>query len=279
MPVLTFTADATTDAITSAGHGLVTGDGPIAVRNVGGALPGALTALTDYFFIRIDANTGKLATSNANAVAGTAVNITSNGSGTNTLEVGIPYRRGRTYAQGAQLKSSDLNAMMDALQAMHALLTGQAQSIWSASALTVPGPITAADFKHGDVTDTVLGTDFVSSTGAGVSYTNTGRVLTTSAVSLFCRLPLRTGHRIKSVTALVGGDGAVDFTAFNVKKVSISGTTTTIGSTTITNAVGGDVTIDVTDTQLGVGESILIEFTVNAALADVDNVRYTYDRP
>lgn len=49
-----------------------------------GTLPTGLSA-TDYYVIVVDADTIKLATSAANALAGTAVNITGNGVGTHTL--------------------------------------------------------------------------------------------------------------------------------------------------------------------------------------------------
>lgn len=48
-------------------------------------LPGGLAANTDYFVIRDSATTIRLASSIANAVAGTAINITSQGSGTHTI--------------------------------------------------------------------------------------------------------------------------------------------------------------------------------------------------
>lgn len=48
-------------------------------------LPTGIVALTDYYVIRISATTIKLATSLANAIAGTAVDITAIGSGTHTL--------------------------------------------------------------------------------------------------------------------------------------------------------------------------------------------------
>lgn len=115
MTALTFTADSTTDVITSVAHGLNTGDGAAAVINIGGALPGGLTGgATDYYFIRLTADTGKLATSNANALAGTAIDITSNGTGVQQLCIGLPYRRPRTYTALSQVKSTDLNAMFDA---------------------------------------------------------------------------------------------------------------------------------------------------------------------
>lgn len=139
MPALikTITAvDHTNDLLTCAAHGLLTGAGPCTPRNFGGALPTGLAALTDYWFIRIDANTFKLASSSANALAGTPVNLTANGSGTTILEFGIPFRRSTDYAPGVQVKSEDLKDMQDAFKAFHALLTGQAQSIVTESVIT-----------------------------------------------------------------------------------------------------------------------------------------------
>ncbi len=80
----TFTADNATEIFTHTAHGLVTGDGPIQVSNSGGALPSGLSALTDYWVIAIDANTFYLATSLANALAGTHLLISTNGTGTQT---------------------------------------------------------------------------------------------------------------------------------------------------------------------------------------------------
>jgi hypothetical protein len=81
----TFPAAAATDLLTKVSHGLETGDGPINVSNAGGALPAGLAAATDYWVIRIDADTIKLATSLANAYAGTAIDLTTDGTGTQTL--------------------------------------------------------------------------------------------------------------------------------------------------------------------------------------------------
>jgi len=82
----TFTAEADDDTLTfGSPHTLLTGDGPFQVSNSGGALPAGLVALTDYWFIRTGANTGKLATSLANALAGTAIDLTTDGTGTQTM--------------------------------------------------------------------------------------------------------------------------------------------------------------------------------------------------
>lgn len=81
----TYTADAGTDTLTATAHGRETGDGAARTTNSGGGLPGGLAINTDYFVIRTGANTFKLATSRANALAGIAIDITSNGTGTHTL--------------------------------------------------------------------------------------------------------------------------------------------------------------------------------------------------
>lgn len=84
-PSFAFTASSATDKLTFTDHGLRTGDGPVQVSNSGGALPTGLTAATDYWVITVDTSNIKLATSYLNAVAGVAIDLTSNGSGTNTL--------------------------------------------------------------------------------------------------------------------------------------------------------------------------------------------------
>lgn len=77
-----FTA-AVTDICTAAAHGFVTG---LKVRGTTTTtLPAGLSLATDYFVIKLDADTFKLATSLANATAGTAVDITNTGTGTHTL--------------------------------------------------------------------------------------------------------------------------------------------------------------------------------------------------
>ncbi len=113
MVAFTFTADSTTDQLAITGHGLQTGNGAAQVSNSGGGLPGGLAAATDYFAIRVDADHIKLATSATNALAGIAINITSNGTGTQTLTIGLPNARNTTYVSGSLVKSADLDAMQD----------------------------------------------------------------------------------------------------------------------------------------------------------------------
>jgi hypothetical protein len=80
----TFTANDATSTFTAANHGLRTGQ-PVQVSESGGALPSGLSAATTYFAIYVDANDFQLATSRANAFAGTEVTISTNGSGTLTV--------------------------------------------------------------------------------------------------------------------------------------------------------------------------------------------------
>lgn len=71
------------DTITITAHGYATG--LKAAATTSGTLPGGLSA-TNYWVIKVDADTIKLATSAANALLGTAVDITSAaGGGTHTL--------------------------------------------------------------------------------------------------------------------------------------------------------------------------------------------------
>jgi hypothetical protein len=80
-----FVADADDSLLFGAPHGLATGDGPFQVVNDGGALPAGLSADTNYWAIVLDDDEIELATTLANALAGTAVDITDAGTGTHTM--------------------------------------------------------------------------------------------------------------------------------------------------------------------------------------------------
>jgi hypothetical protein len=79
--------DTTDNEIDIADHGLFTGDGPMQWTNSGGSLPTGVSAATDYYVIRRSSGSFALATSRANAFAGTAVDITAAGSGTHTYHL------------------------------------------------------------------------------------------------------------------------------------------------------------------------------------------------
>ncbi len=74
-----------TDVITqTAAHGYATGDGPFRLTT-SNTLPAPLALATDYYIIYVSATTYKLATSFANAIAGTAIDLTTTGTGTQTI--------------------------------------------------------------------------------------------------------------------------------------------------------------------------------------------------
>ncbi len=108
----TFTADNTTDIITHGAH-----DFPnlsqVRVSNSGGALPTGLAAVTDYWTIRQSATTSKLASSLSNAKLEIAINFTTNGTGTHTIEAveWIEYQLFRRR-QSATLSASGSLAIM-----------------------------------------------------------------------------------------------------------------------------------------------------------------------
>lgn len=82
----TFTA-AASDVCTAVAHGLNTGDGPFQLTTSAADLPLNLLTATDYYAIKIDADTFKLATSLVNAMAGTAVDIADAGTGVHTINL------------------------------------------------------------------------------------------------------------------------------------------------------------------------------------------------
>lgn len=80
-----FTTTFAANTLTITGHGLHTGAGPFRMTNSGGALPTGFAAGTNYWVIRVDADTLKVAASHADALAGTAVSISDDGTGTHSL--------------------------------------------------------------------------------------------------------------------------------------------------------------------------------------------------
>jgi hypothetical protein len=84
----TFTANPGTDVVThSSGNLLNLSSVQLTTTTT---LPAGLAAATNYFVIRLTDTTCKLATSYANAVAGTAIDITDAGTGTHTINTLLP---------------------------------------------------------------------------------------------------------------------------------------------------------------------------------------------
>ncbi len=85
LPSPTFTADPVTNYLNFASDQAFTPYSEVQVSNSGGGLPGGLSAATTYFAIPVSLTAIQLATTPLNAWAGIAVDITSAGTGTQTL--------------------------------------------------------------------------------------------------------------------------------------------------------------------------------------------------
>lgn len=157
-----FTADNTTDTCTKVAHGLLTGDGPIRVSNSGGALPAGLAAATDYWILKTGTDTFKFATTLDNALSNTPINLTTNGTGTQTLsDTAGTLRSANLTVNGNLTVGGSCPALtVDSLTASFAtifLLTAGGISVTGdyghSSTFSMPIPPTA--FQHRDSGSTV----------------------------------------------------------------------------------------------------------------------------
>jgi hypothetical protein len=99
IPTITVTGvDATANTFTKTGHGLLTGDGPVQLSSTV-SLPGNITALTNYWIIKVDADKFKLATKFLDAMNNVAVDLADAGSGVITLD-----DTATTVRQGQEVK-------------------------------------------------------------------------------------------------------------------------------------------------------------------------------
>lgn len=88
LPLTDVTVSAVANAsetFTAVAHGMATGDGPYRLTNSGGGLPAGTAVDTNYWIIKLTADTFRLASSYANAIALTPVAITTDGTGTHTV--------------------------------------------------------------------------------------------------------------------------------------------------------------------------------------------------
>jgi hypothetical protein len=106
----TFTANAGTDVCTHTNNNLFPYTRVQLTTTT--TLPAGLATATDYFVIKVSDLTCKLATSYANAVAGTAIDITDAGTGTHTINTLLPR-----YTSGAGVQSFIWNTNATAMGA------------------------------------------------------------------------------------------------------------------------------------------------------------------
>jgi len=146
----TFTADASTDIITMTStantpSNILTGTRVRLTTTT--TLPAGLSLATDYYVIKVTDSTFKLATSYANAIAGTAINITDAGTGTHTMSRLLPR-----YTNGAGVQAIFFNSNSTALGAATPNLalgyTNSAQTASRATPTVLPIGKTAASNSH-----------------------------------------------------------------------------------------------------------------------------------
>lgn len=146
----TFTADAGTDVCTWTSTANIPSNVLTGTRvrlTTTTTLPAGLATATDYYVIRLSDTTFSLATSYANAVAGTAINITDAGTGTHTVTWLLPR-----YTNGAGLNAIFFNPASTALGAATPNLslgyTNSAQVASRATPTVLPVGKTAASNSH-----------------------------------------------------------------------------------------------------------------------------------
>jgi len=146
----TFTADDTTDimtytSVTSLPSNILTGTRVRLTTTT--TLPAPLATATDYYVVRLSDTTFKLATSYANAIAGTVINITTTGTGTHTITWLLPR-----YTNGAGVQAIIFNPAATAMGAATPNLalgyTNSAQAASRATPTVLPIGKTAASNSH-----------------------------------------------------------------------------------------------------------------------------------
>lgn len=163
-----------TDVITvSGGHGFNRSGFPFRVSS-SGSLPTGLAAATTYYAIYVSSTTFKVASTEANALTGTAIDITAAGSGTNTIAQYIDIdASSRTALSTGGNTGTSLGAKQDAAFASH--------THTATSNVTDPGHShTVASYVNGAANigaiqagDTSAGPLSTSSTTTGVTVATT----------------------------------------------------------------------------------------------------------
>lgn len=146
----TFTADAGTDICTWTSTANIPSNvltGTEVRLTTTTTLPAGLALATDYYVIKLSDTTFSLATSYANAVAGTAINITDAGTGTHTVNWLLPR-----YTNGAGLNAIFFNPASTAMGAgtpnLSLNYTSANQTAARATPVVLPVGKTAATNSH-----------------------------------------------------------------------------------------------------------------------------------
>lgn len=153
-----------TDTIAETGHGMLTGAGPFRLSNSGGGLPAGTAVDTNYWIIAASADTYKLASSKANALAATAVDLTTAGTGTHTL---LRANNDTIIAQLVQGLSAVAGANFATVQTVGAAetdtlrATGNAVNNWFSLEISDPDAMSNVQ-SHVAPVDVTLATDLAA---------------------------------------------------------------------------------------------------------------------
>lgn len=146
----TFTADAGTDVCTWTSTANIPSNILTGTRvrlTTSGTLPAGLATATDYYVVRLTDSTFELATSYANAITSTQINITDAGTGTHTVTWLLPR-----YTNGAGVQAIFFNPAATALGAATPNLslgyTNSTQTTSRATPTVLPIGKTAASNSH-----------------------------------------------------------------------------------------------------------------------------------
>lgn len=293
-PALTISAiDHTSGILTITGHGLVTGggfttgalagfgtlgNGPswggaiYAAPGSGGVIPAGLSPATTYWPIRLDDDHIKLASSNANAMAGIAVSFSDNGTLPLSFLVGIPYELPRMSAPGQMVFSDDLVTSWQALKALWQLTTAQAQSIWASVALAVPLILKAA-------------LRLVSSSGKAISHVAPAGLVADYTVTWPAAPPTTKGSVYLDSTGALSTGETRNYSAALAAPASTSSSPTfsssppfyNIGATAVAVVcpIFAPVGARITALQAFVEKTSNATFTVQAVLHDTNTATFT----
>lgn len=225
------------ETITIIGHSLATGDPVVYTATTLGAV-GGLTSGTTYFVIRSDANTIKLATTAANALAGTAINLTATGSAltNHSLTSNVaPASLAGTFT-GDPTANDTITVADTAFTAKDSGATGNqfniglqlAESMANTTAartnstevvLTLTGLPTAAD------TFTLNGVVFTAIAAlprTGANQFVIGATATATGDNIVSAIALCTDEKVNGICAGVNVTGTVTITAVTNKQITLT---------------------------------------------------------